>query len=106
MKLSKPFSEYVSVEKLPVRGGGATKFVVVFPFQIEGTDKIETRRLEWPYSGTQAAVDEKAGVDGLTPRHRRALEHLQRVIENELKASGGRIYETPGQKIPVWGKKK
>jgi hypothetical protein len=105
MKLSKPFREYVSVEKLP-KTGDTTRFVAIFPFQIEGSDRIETRRVEWPYSGTQAAVDEKAGVDGLTPRQQRAVEHLHRVIENELKASGGRIYETPGQKIPVWGKKK
>jgi hypothetical protein len=105
IKLKKPFADYVSVDELP-KTGDATKFIGIFPFQIEGSSKTETRRIEWSYSGTQAAIDKKAGVDGLTPRQQRALESLLHAIERELGQKGERVYETPGQKLPIWGKKK
>lgn len=73
------------------------KFVPTFPFQIEGTDKVETRHVEWMYSGSQ---------DGAAARLQRAYEQLERIVRDELATRGGRVYEKPGQKIPIWGSKK
>jgi hypothetical protein len=105
MALEKPFAEYVAVEPMSVTGD-AQKFQALFPYAVEGTNKVETRRYEWSYSGTQAAVDENAGVDGLALRRKRALELFQRSIEVELGEKGDRIYEVATQKLPIWGKKK
>ena len=105
IKLKMPFSDYVAIQKLP-KTGDATKFVTIFAFQMEGTGRTGTRRKEWLYSGTQEAIDKKAGIDGLTPRQQRALESLLRAIEQELKDSGERIYETADRQLPIWGQKK
>ncbi len=101
IELKKPFSHYVAIEELP-KTGDARKFVTVFVYQVEGTNRTETRKIEWSYSGTQEAIDQKAGVDGLTGRRQRSIEQLEQVVARE----GGRVYETDGSKIPIWGTKK
>jgi len=57
------------------------------------------------YSGTQEAIDQKAAIDGAAGRMQRALDQWERIVRDELATRGGRIYEKPGQKIPIWGKK-
>ena len=58
-------------------------------------------RVEWRYSGAQSAVDEKAGVDGLTPRRAKEIEGLRLALEAELREKEGRVYELAGEKIPA-----
>jgi hypothetical protein len=99
IELERPFRDYVTVEELP-RTGDARKFVTLFMFQLEGTNRTETRRNEWSYSGTQEAVDQNAGVDGLAPRQQRSIEQLERAITQE----GGRIYASADSKLPIWAK--
>jgi hypothetical protein len=105
IELKKPFSHYVAVDELP-KTGDARKFVVNFPYQIEGTAKTGRRFVEWSYTGTQEAIDQNSGLDGLARRQQRAIEQLERSIAKEVAASGDRIYDSPDQKIPLWGTKR
>lgn len=105
IELKKPFSSYIAFEELP-RTGDARKFVAIFPFQVEGTNQMQDRRMEMRYSGTQEAIDEKKGVDGLTPRKKQIIEQLERVVADEIKANGDRLYESGDTRFPIWGKKK
>ena len=102
IELAKPFSEYVTVKALDPAGDG-WRFVAIFLFQEEGTKQMSARRVEWRYSGAQAAMDEKAGVDGLTPRRAKEIEGLRLALEAEIKEKGARVYEIAGQKMPLWG---
>jgi hypothetical protein len=102
IELAKPFSEYVTVKELDPVGDGR-RFVAIFLFQEEGTKRMSARRVEWRYSGAQAAVDEKAGVDGLAPRRAKEIEGLRLALEAELREKDGRVYEIAGQKIPFRG---
>lgn len=105
-ELKKPFKEYVAVDDLP-KTRDATVFVVSFPYLIEGTIKTERRQLQIAYTGTQEAIDAKNGIkDGLAKQKERAIATLERGIATDLRRSGGRIYETQEQKLPVWGKTK
>jgi hypothetical protein len=38
------------------------KFVAIFPFQLEGTNAMQDRRVAMSYSGTQEAIDQKNGL--------------------------------------------
>lgn len=105
LELKKPFRTYVAVDELAPTGD-ARKFVANLPFQREGTIKMEHRRHEWTYSGTQTAIDQKNGVDGVPARTEVEVARLQRAVEDELKKSGERLYEVSDTKFPVWGKKK
>ena len=60
IELAKPFSEYVTVKELDPVGDGR-RFVAIFLFQEEGTKQMSARRVEWRYSGAQAAVDGPVG---------------------------------------------
>ena len=104
IELRKPFGQYVAVSELP-KTGDATKFVVEFPFQIEGTSSIQSRHKTWTYSDTLRAIDEKAGADGLSDRRGTTTEQLRRAIAEELDQTGARLYDSPDTKFPIWGKK-
>lgn len=105
IELKRPFSEYVAIDELPATGD-AKKFVAHFVFQLEGTTKTETRSIEWSYSGTAQAIDQKNGVDGLRGRRQRALQQLERSVSAELDEIDDRVYDSPESKIPIRGKKR
>jgi hypothetical protein len=77
-----------------------------FSFQHEGTQKIASRRIEWTYSGTQEAVDQKAQVDGAALRQQREIWRLEKSIDTELKSTGARIYSTQETRFPIWSRPK
>jgi hypothetical protein len=104
LDISKPFESYVSVEELP-RTGDARKFLLRLLFEVEGT--LETRELTWPwsYSGTQEAIDQKHGADGLRERRMHEIDMFRRHVEYELGVQKRRLYEVEGRETLMWGKK-
>lgn len=102
IEISKPFEAYVAEEELP-RTGDARKFAIHVPYEIEGTNRTSRWRAEWRYSGTQEEIDRKSGVDGLGPRRAREISALLTTIENDLRASGERLYEPEGRRLLVRG---
>ena len=65
IEISKPFMLYVVQEQM--RTDDADVFVFLLPFEIEDTNEVrEWRHGPRKYSDVQKAIDEKAGVDGLT----------------------------------------
>ena len=105
IQLKKPFSTYVAFEELP-RTGDARKFLAIFPFQVEGTNQMQDRRVAMSYSGTQEAIDQKNGVDGLMLRKKQTIEQLERIVSDEMKANRGRLFESADTKFPIWAKAK
>ena len=104
IELKKPFKDYVAIEMLPVTRD-ATNFVLHFVYQIESTIKTERKQLPVAYTGAQAQLDVNNGIaDGLDLQKERAIAALERSIAQELQSKNERLYEVPGQKIPVWGK--
>lgn len=91
IEISKPFESYVTHRELP-RTGDARRFETRLTYEIEGTGRTESRQLEWTYSGTQEAIDQKAGVDGLKGRRERATAQLRAVLKKELDAARFRLY--------------
>lgn len=104
IELTKPFSEYVTVKELDPVGDGR-RFVAIFLFQEEETKRTSVRRVEWRYAGAQAVRDEQAGIDGVAARREREIEGLRQALEQELNEKGARVYESPGQKLPLWSSK-
>jgi hypothetical protein len=104
IELKKPFKDYVVMDMLPVTRD-ATNFVLHFVYQIEGTIKTERKQLPVTYTGTQAQLDANKRVDGLALQKERAIAALERGIARELQLKNERLYEVPGQKMPIWGKK-
>lgn len=104
-ELKKPFKEYVAVDVLP-KTGDATNTVITFPYQIEGTKRTEREQFGLAYTDTQAAIDAKNGINGLARQHEEAIATMERAIAQKLKLSGDRIYDSPDQRMAIWGKKK
>ena len=100
--LAKPFAAYVVEQELP-RTADARVFELIFLFRLEGTLHTGARRYEWRYFGTQEANDEKAGMDGLTERHRQAVDAFERSILRELQSRGRRLYSQEGETMPILG---
>ena len=96
IQISKPFSTYITVEELP-KTRDRRDFVFYLPFQVEGTNRQAREQWPWSYSGSQEAIDLKAGIDGLTVRSERELEAFRRYIERELEQGGYRLY-TDGER--------
>jgi hypothetical protein len=103
IELSKPFGSYVAEEKL-VGIADAQVFLFRLPFEIEGTNKTEEMRHgPWKYSGTQQAIDEMSGVDGLKLRRILEMAAFCRYVEAELTRQGQHLYEKQGQRILIRG---
>lgn len=96
------FMSRVAEEELP-KTGDARKFLLSLVYELEGTNRTERRTLEWRYSGTQEAIDQKNGVDGYRGRHEREVESFRQGIERELNERGERLYAKEGSKILVRG---
>lgn len=102
IQISKPFESYVAEEELP-RTGDARKFKMYMPYEIEGTNKTSSWQREWRYSGTQEAIDQKNGVDGLSGRRQREMAMLRTAIEKELRSAGERLHEVEGRNLLIRG---
>ena len=91
LQIAKPFSTYIAVEELP-KTRDSRDFLFHLPFEIEGTNSTERAQWPWSYSGTQEAIDEKAGIDGLIARSERELKAFRQHLERELAKNGQRLY--------------
>jgi hypothetical protein len=100
--LAKAFAAYVVERELP-RTADARIFELIFLFRVEGTLHTGARRYEWRYFGTQEAIDQRAGKDGLSERHRQAVEAFERSILRELQSRGQRLYSQEGETMPILG---
>lgn len=87
IQTAKPFASYVAERELP-RAGDARKFEFHFLYQVEGTSEIASYHWPWRYSGTQEAIDEKAGVDGYAGR--RVPRAAEIPASHRARITGGR----------------
>lgn len=98
IQIARPFESYVAEDELPRTGDGRT-FKLHVPYEI----RTSSWQMEWRYSGTQEAIDQEKGVDGLGDRRKRATAMLRAAIEKDLRSVGDTLYEVEGRTLLIRG---
>jgi hypothetical protein len=81
--------------------GDARQFLLVIPFKVEWSERLDEMTWPWEYSALQQADDLRSWDGGFQRRFVREVALFRRHLEYELSSNRLRIYEIPGQAMLV-----